>query len=52
MKKIPIVDLPNGSRAPAEPYPENSVEIRGDVEAGYMVCYQPGDDIPPMPEAT
>lgn len=46
MKRIPIVEQEDGSFSPAEPFPSDSVLIRGDIEPGFYLCYQPGDEFP------
>lgn len=45
MKKIAIVEK-DGIFQPAEPFPADAIEIRGDIEPGYYLCYQPGDALP------
>ena len=45
MKRIEIVET-NGVFHPAEPFPEDSIEVRGDIEPGFYLCYQPGDEVP------
>ena len=46
MKRIAIVN-DNGINKPAEPFPANAISIRGDLEPGYYLCFQPGDELPP-----
>lgn len=51
MKRIAIVQI-DGVFQPEEPFPEDSVEVRGDIEPGVYLCYQPGDALPePAKEA-
>lgn len=49
MKKIAIVEK-DGIYQPEEPFPADAIEIRGDIEPGYYLCYQPGDEIPEIKE--
>ena len=50
MQKIKLIEQPDGSFSPADPFPSDSVKIRGDIEPGYYLCYQPGDELPKDPE--
>lgn len=50
MQKIKLIEQPDGSFSPAEPFPRDAILIRGDIEPGYYLCYQPGDELPADPE--
>lgn len=45
MKKIAIVEK-DGIFQPAEPFPADAIEIRGDIDPGYYVVYERGDELP------
>lgn len=49
MIRVKIIDMPDGSRAPETPPPPNSIAIRGDIEPGFYLCYEQGDEVPPSP---
>lgn len=44
MKKIKLVER-DGVFVPEEPYPADTIAVRGDIEPGYYICYQPGDEV-------
>lgn len=46
MKKIKIVER-DGVNVPEESFPSDAISIRGDIEPGFYLCYQPGDTLPP-----
>jgi hypothetical protein len=50
MIRIANVEQPDGTFAPAEPFPSDAVVILGDIEPGFYLCYQPGDELPEEPQ--
>jgi len=46
MVRIANVEQPDGSFSPAEEFPRDAIVIRGDIEPGFYLCYQPGDELP------
>lgn len=46
MVRIANVEQPDGTFAPEAPFPSDAVVIRGDIEPGFYLCYQPGDELP------
>lgn len=47
MRRIKIVLAPDGTYAPEKPWPKGTILVRGDIEAGWYLCYEEGDELPP-----